>query len=245
VRQLWQNGGSSSAENVATGFPTHPYTTTFRRLLEPVIERVDSVLVLGGAALSLPVALATVHPHLTVDVVELDPVVTRLAREYFAYGSREWPQIRVAHGDARLFLRRSEARYDVILVVVFDNLITVPWTMVTVEALTAMRERLAPAGFVVINMLTPLEGSGVEFLERLLATADQVFSAVRAYPVTMAVAPGATRNVLLVLAASPDALPPLDWPTVGRGPAGRPLTDAHAPVEYLQAKVFWEGLSWY
>jgi hypothetical protein len=28
------------------------------------------------------------------------------------------------------------------------------------------------------------------------------------------------------------------------GPAGRPLTDDWAPVEYLQARVFVEGLGW-
>jgi hypothetical protein len=50
--------------------------------------------------------------------------------------------------------------------------------------------------------------------------------------------------VLIALAASADALPPVDSPGVGWGAAGRPLTDEHAPVEYLQAKVFWEGLSW-
>jgi hypothetical protein len=115
---------------------------------------------------------------------------------------------------------------------------------VTVEALRSMRERLAPGGFVVVNMLTPLDGNGVGFLQRLLATADEAFPVVRAYPVQQDVAPDATRNVLVVMAASADALPPVDWPTVGWGAAGKPLTDAHAPVEYLQAKVFWEGLSW-
>ena len=62
---------------------------------------------------------------------------------------------------------------------------------------------------------------------------------------TVDVPPEATRNVLVVAAASEDALPAFDRQEVGLGPAGRPLTDVHAPVEYLQARVFWEGLSWY
>lgn len=86
VRELWQNGGSSSAEDVATGSPAHPYATAVGLLMEPVIERGDSVLVLGSGALSFPVALTCQQPQLTVDVVELDPAVTRLARDYFAYG---------------------------------------------------------------------------------------------------------------------------------------------------------------
>ena len=246
VHELWQNGGSSSAEEVPTGEPAHPYAIAVEALLGPAMGRVDSVLVLGGAALTLPVALARRRPDLTIDVVELDPAVTRLARTYFAYGSRdEWPGVRVMHGDARLFLRRATAHYDVIIVDVFDHLVTVPWTMVTVEALAGMRDRLAAGGLVVVNMLTPLAGSGAGFLQRLLATATEVFPAVRAYPVVVDVSPEATRNVLIVAAASEDALPAVDWQEVALGPAGRPLTDAHAPVEYLQARVFWEGLSWY
>ena len=245
VRELWQNGGSSSAEDVATGSPAHPYATAVGLLIEPVIERVDSVLVLGGGALSLPVTLACRRAELTLDVVELDPAVTRLARDYFVYGRRpDWPGIRVTHEDARLFLRRAEGRYDVILVDVFDHLVTVPWTMVAVEALAAMRERLAPGGMVVVNVLTPLDEGRAAFFRRLLATTEAVFPAVRAYLVTVDAPPEVTRNVLLVAAASEDALPPVDWKQAERGPEGSPLTDAHAPVEYLQSKIFWEGLRW-
>lgn len=63
VRELWQNGGSSSAEEVDTGEPAHPYATAIEALLQSVVERVDSVLVLGGAALTLPVALARSRPE--------------------------------------------------------------------------------------------------------------------------------------------------------------------------------------
>ena len=243
VRELWQNGGSSSAEDVATGLPAHPYATALGVLMEPMIERVDSVLVMGGGALSLPVALACRQPELTVDVVELDPAVTRLARDYFAYGGRpDWPGIHVTHEDARLFLRRSEARYDVIVLDVFDHLVTVPWTMVTVEALASMRERLAPGGVIVVNTLTPLDERRAGFFRRLLATVEAVFPAVRAYPVTTDAPPTVTRNVLVVAAAGEDALPHIDWDQAQWGADGPPLTDAHAPVEYLQSKMFLEGL---
>ena len=244
VRELWQNGGSSSAEVVSSGAPAHPYAVEVQALLEPVMDRVDSVLVLGGAALSLPVALKRRQAAVAVDVVELDPAVTRLAQGYFAFGTRaEWPGLRVMHEDARLFLSRSTARYDVIVLDVFDHLLTVPWTLVTVEALAAMRALLTPDGFLVVNVLTPLDGRGVGFLQRFLATVDAVFPAARAYPVTLDVPAGATRNVLVVAGAA-GALPPVDRPGVGWEPAGRPLTDAYAPVEYLQGKVFWEGLTW-
>jgi len=110
VREMWQNAGSSSAEYVDTGDPAHRYATASQLLLEPVIRRMDRALVLGGAALSLPVALSRRRPAMEIDVVEIDPRVTELAREYFAYGRADYPDIRVTHEDARVFLRRAEKK---------------------------------------------------------------------------------------------------------------------------------------
>ncbi|HEX9885965.1 MAG TPA: fused MFS/spermidine synthase, partial [Longimicrobiales bacterium] len=158
VREMIQNGGSSSAEYVDTGFPAHPYARVSGQLFESVIERVDSVLFLGGAALSLPVALVDWQPRLAVDVVELDPAATALAREYFAYGRTERPGIRVFHDDARIHLARTARRYDVIYLDAFDHLVTVPWTLVTREAIEATAARLRPRGMFVANVLSPTDG---------------------------------------------------------------------------------------
>lgn len=260
VRELWQNGGSSSAEEVLTGEAAHAYIHASLEVLEPRLPDVDSALVLGGAALSLPVELVRRNSGVAVDVVELDPAVTRLAEEYFAYGRlEEDDRIRVVHDDARRFLERARGRWDLIYLDVFDHLVTVPWTVVTVEALEAVETRLAPGGIVMANVLSPLEGPGADFLRRLLATWGETFPEVRAYVVppddgggppphdaggVSEGDPGATRNVLLVAARDPGVLSGpalLRVPVAAQGP---PLTDRWAPVEYLQAKLFVEGLRW-
>src|SRR5690606_1492749 len=76
VRELWQNGGSSSAEYVDDGSPAHAYVRATLELLEPRLGAGSSVAVLGGAALTLPVALAQGRPGVRIDVVEIDPAVT-------------------------------------------------------------------------------------------------------------------------------------------------------------------------
>jgi spermidine synthase len=244
VRELFQNGGSSSAEYVDTRAPAHEYLLVSERLLEPVLDRVDSMLVLGGGALSLPVAFQARRPEMDIVVVEIDPVVTELAAEYFAYGTADYPHIRVVHEDARLHLRASLETYDVIYLDVFDHLLTVPWTMVTREALSDMAARLGPDGLFVANVLSPLEGPGIGFLERFRATLDDVFAETRVYLVRPEADPGVTQNLVVIAAKRPGALPDVVWPEASVGPAGRPLTDAWAPVEYLQAKVFLRGLGW-
>ncbi|GMV06382.1 MAG: hypothetical protein AMXMBFR53_26580 [Gemmatimonadota bacterium] len=244
VRELWQNGGSSSAEYVETGDPAHVYVEASGLILEPVVENLRSMLVLGGAALSLPVAFQARRPDMRIDVVEIDPAVTRVAREYFAYGKGSYPGIRVHHDDARVFLRGTAERWDAVYLDVFDHLLTVPWTMVTVEALTEMADHLEPGGLFVANVLSPVAGPGVGFLQRFRATLGEVFPEVRVYLTDAERAPEAIQNLVVVASRDAAALPSIAWPQAAPGPAGRPLTDAWAPVEYLQAKVFLGGVRW-
>lgn len=244
VREMWQNGGSSSAEYVATGEPAHVYALSSLELLEPIIDDVAATLVLGGAALTLPVALEARRPGMQIDVVEIDPVATALAAEFFAYGRAPHADITVVHEDARVFLRRSDRTYDLVYLDVFDHLLTVPWTMVTREALNDMSARLAPGGVFAANILSPLEGPGTEFLERFRVTLEEVFTEARVYLTDADLDRGATQNLIVMAANDPTALPDVNWPQVSVGPRGPALTDMWAPVEYLQAKVFVRGLRW-
>jgi predicted membrane-bound spermidine synthase len=244
VRELWQNGGSSSAEYVADGSPAHPYATTSLAILEERLATAGSALILGGAALTLPVAFLDRHPGLEVDVVEIDPVVTRLARRYFAVGSRTPEALRVVHEDARVYLRESADRYDLIYMDVFDHLLTVPWTMVTSEAFSDMAARLTPGGVFAANVLSPLEGPGAAFLERLRATLDGVFPETRIYVVDPSADGRVTQNLIVVAASDPNAVPRWSGPEAEVAGSGRAFTDRWAPVEYLQARVFMQGLGW-
>ncbi len=245
VREMFQNGGSSSAEYVATGEPAHEYVTASQKLIEPVVDEVESMLVLGGAALSLPVAFQHRRPDMRITVVEIDPVVTELASRYFAYGRREYPRIEVVHEDARVFLRGSDAEFDVIYLDVFDHLLTVPWTLVTADALEDMSARLAPGGLFVANVLSPLAGPGVAFLEHFKATLQQVFGDVRIYLTDAGADPVVTQNLIVTASSRAGGTPEAGWAQEADvTPARRVLTDSWAPVEYLQAKVFLRGLGW-
>lgn len=244
VREMIQNGGSSSAEYVDTGTSAHAYVSASLELLEPAIARMGSALVLGGAALTLPVELVRRRPGLEVTVVEIDPVVTELAARYFSYGPGGHPDIRVLHEDARVYLHDSEDEFDLVYLDVFDHLVTVPWTMVTEEAFADMARRLAPEGLFMANVLSPLAGPGAAFLERLRATLASVFPEHRVYSATPGTDPRVTQNVIVVASVRPGGTPPSARSSIAVAPVGRPFTDAWAPVEYLQAKVFLGGLGW-
>ena len=245
VREMFQNGGSSSAEYVDTGEPAHEYVTMSQRLLEPVIDDADRMLVLGGAALSLPVAFQHRRSDMRITVVEIDPVVTELAARYFAFGEASYPLMDIVHEDARVYLRSSTEQFDLVYLDVFDHLLTVPWTLVTSEALSDMAARLSSDGLFVANVLSPLAGTGVGFLEHFLATLEATFGDVRMYLTDTEADAVVTQNLIVVASATPGGTPRAEWAREAEvAAAGRILTDSWAPVEYLQAKVFLRGLGW-
>ncbi len=248
VREMRQSGASSSVEYLDTGDPAHPYAKALLTWMDSAAAvggPHGRVLVVGGAALTLPLAIARRFPDVRVDVVELDPRATALAYDHFAVGTDPAAaRIDVIHGAGRHFLETTDGSWDLIYIDAFDHLVTVPWTLVTEEALAVAGSRLRPGGAIAANVLAPLAGPGEAFMARLLATAESRFPKVDAWRVSPDAANDVVQNVLLVMAPAGSAPPRGGWTPVPVVAAGRPLTDAWAPVESLQARVFWAGLKW-
>ena len=246
VRELWQNGSRSSVEIRTSGEPAHQYQIVAGWLLDSRIQEVESLLVLGGAANTFPVAVKRWRPELQVDVVEIDPEVVEVARRFFSYGELPQDALGLYVEDARHFLRRGGEPYDVIFTDVYDNLYSLPWTMVTREAFSEMDDRLASGGFAMMTLTTPLGGPGGEFLRRVVATAQAVFPHVEVLPTRREEDVRSIREVLLVMARSAEHLPrpELDLDPFLVDPVGPILRDRHAPVEYLQARIFLHDPAW-
>ncbi|MBI4171758.1 MAG: fused MFS/spermidine synthase, partial [Actinobacteria bacterium] len=116
----------------------------------PLLDRpLRRVAILGNAAGTTARALGVFYPGAVVDGVELDPAVSRVGRRYFGMG--ENPNLRVHEADARPFLRRSEERYDLIIVDAYHQPY-VPFYLATREFFRLVRERLTPGGIVALNV---------------------------------------------------------------------------------------------
>ncbi|MCU0228224.1 MAG: fused MFS/spermidine synthase, partial [Bryobacterales bacterium] len=81
-----------------------PYLDGFHRAtaLHPSLRR---VLMVGAAGYAFPRFQLERFPRLHVDVVEIDPEMTALARRYF--GLRDDPRLRIFHADGRTFLNQT------------------------------------------------------------------------------------------------------------------------------------------
>jgi spermidine synthase len=199
------------------------------------------VAILGNAAGTTARAYARFFPRTQVDAVEIDAELTELGRRYFHLRN---PRMQVFHEDARPYLRRTDRRYDVIMVDCYRQPY-VPFYLATREFFELVRDRLEPGGAVIVNVGHPKRQNGLE--KALGATMAAVFPTVLRNPSQ------ATNTLLLASSASsssgrlsrsiralPDELEGLARATAARldrrTAGGSVYTDDRAPVEWLTDK---------
>ena len=118
--------------------------------LPPLLDRpLRSVAILGNAGGTVARALGKFYPEARVDGVELDPAVSRVGRRWF--GMEDNPRLTVHDADARPFLRRTNERYDLIIVDAYHQPY-VPFYLATREFFRLARDRLEPGGILALNV---------------------------------------------------------------------------------------------
>jgi len=215
-----------------------PYTR-FYRLLEYYRPDARRMLVLGGGGYSFPKYALAHYPGLHIDVVELDPGITELARSHFNLTDHH--RLRIAEEDARTFLRKVEQPYDVILCDVFNSHYSIPFHMVTIEAVRLLRSALRPGGVVLVNLISSPEGASSGFYKTLRATFATEFPAIHAYAVVDPAAPRMWQNIILAVGhgaaahtfVDPEVQAMLAQRLPDPGGAWPPFTDEYAPVDRL------------
>ena len=99
----------------------------------------ENTLIIGGAGYSFPQEYLKVYPHAHLDVVEIDPAMTDIARRFF--GLKDDPQMNFVHEDARMYINRAASnQYDAILMDAFGSLFSVPHHLTTIEAVRELNQ---------------------------------------------------------------------------------------------------------
>jgi spermidine synthase len=214
--------------------------------LPPLLDRpLRSVAILGNAAGTTARALGVFYPQAHVDGVELDPAVSRVGREWF--GMNDNPNLDVHDADARPFLRRTDDRYDLIVVDAYHQPY-VPFYLATREFFRLARERLAPGGIVALNVASvPGDES---LLDGIAGTLKHEFESVSVWPALRF-------NKILLAFDEPGALTRIELGEVApelrplvrllvrqlrpvTETAERPWTDDRAPVEWVTDRMIVE-----
>ncbi|MEI6478473.1 MAG: fused MFS/spermidine synthase [bacterium] len=180
---------------------TFPYTNYYRldSTLNPAIAQ-GRGLMLGGAAYSYPKDFLTHYPEAKMDVVEIDPKVTELAKQYF--NLKDSDRLNIFHADARTYLNETTQTYDVIYGDAFRSM-SVPYQLTTQEAVQRMYDRLTPKGVVILNVISAINGPKSQFFQAEYATYKSVFPQVYAFAVNKPENGTDVQNVMIVALKSP------------------------------------------
>ncbi len=146
-------------------------------LFNPDIRR---VLVIGLGGGTVPKRFVRDYPQVTVDAVEIDPAVVRIARQYFDV--EPGPRLTIHEADGRQFLRRTRQTWDMILLDAYYA-DTVPFFLTTREFFTIAKSRLNPGGILVNNVVGRVSGPRSKFFRSVYKTMDEVFPQMCAFEV--------------------------------------------------------------
>ena len=142
------------------------------------------------------------YPDMTIDSVEIDPVVVDVARRYF--GLPDDPRLGVFTTDARRYVQTSNDEYDVVIVDAYyaDSL---PFHLTTTEFLREVKSRMSPDGVLAYNVISPVSGDASKLFRTTYRTAGGVWDHLWAFPIGLSKDGSMqTRRNIIVLASDAD-----------------------------------------
>jgi spermidine synthase len=185
-----QEGGM----NPETGDIILPYQEYWKLALLREPAEVRSALFIGAGAFGMPENVSRDFPKATVDVVEIDPEVIEVGRQFFKLD--EHPRVNAHADDARRFLRLSgDRKWDLIFGDAYNGRHAVPSHLATREFFQLVADHLAPGGVYVMNIIAAVNGRKSEFTAGMLGTLRQVFPSVEVFGVGLR--HDETQNVIL------------------------------------------------
>lgn len=187
------DGGTHTIVSPGTWESHFPYVNVLD-IAKGFFDRPGEALLIGLGGGS--VVKSFVRDGWKIDAVEIDPVVTQMAYEFFGL---EKSEARVYEMDGREFLIRNSKKYDLIIMDAFGSS-SIPFHLVTTEAFGLIRSRLNAAGVFAMN----IEAVGWDdiIVRSLAATVNQQFRHTLVLPI--AEPPDQLGN--LIILASDDSL---------------------------------------
>ncbi len=141
---------------------------------------IKKVLFIGLGSGTGPKRFFRNYPEVQIEVAEVDPVIVQIAKQYF--GVNESERLKIHVQDGRMFLFRSQQKYDLIVLDAYyrDN---IPFFLATKEFFQLAKEHLTPGGVLVNNVIGTLEGSKNKIFRSIYRTESVVFDRVYVFPV--------------------------------------------------------------
>jgi predicted membrane-bound spermidine synthase len=139
-------------------------------------------LFIGGGGYTFPRFIETRYPKAGIEVVEIDPEVTRVSRKHL--GLSPTSKIQTFNEDARWFVMnlKGEGKYDLIFEDAFNDL-SIPFHLTTREFAIRLKRLLKKDGLLLTNVIDRFEKGS--FLPSYIRTLEQVFGRGNVHLVTL------------------------------------------------------------
>jgi len=131
------------------------------------------MLIIGLGGGSIAKKTQKEFPSLEIDAVEIDPEVIEIAKRHFDV--REGKNLRLHAQDGRLFLTRTQNRYDIIVLDAYYK-DTMPFHLTTKEFFELAHRKLTPNGVIVANLISAVTGPSGKIARAVVKTQRQVFA---------------------------------------------------------------------
>jgi spermidine synthase len=224
-----------------------PYSK-FYKLIYHFSPNPKTALLIGGGAYSVPKYFQAHDPDLQMDVLEIDPALTQIAEEEFHF-RQDGKKVPI-HEDGRIFLNQNKKKYDAILGDAYQSLFSIPFHLVSEEAIRGMHTALNDNGVLIINILCQVKGENRDLLHSMVKTCRNIFPYVRAFKPRTDLDAGRVQNIMILcMKNSKPALPAgisdetsrmlqqeIDLSDIGTS-EGIVLRDDFAPVEHYAEKL--------
>jgi spermidine synthase len=201
IRMLSFDGSRETRMSISNPLEGHfEYTEYFHMpwLWNP---HMTNVLVIGLGGGSTQRSYEHYYPQVTVETAEIDPVVVKVAKDYFHFKESDRQKVHML--DGRLHLRRTRTTYDAMLL---DAYVAnrygsfIPYPLATKEFFELANERLSTNGVIAYNVIGRMQGWRADVLGSVYKTMKEVFPHVYLFPA------GETLNVVLIGVKSEEPL---------------------------------------
>jgi len=192
----------------------------------------QGMLMIGGGTYTFPGMIAAERPQTHIDVVEIDPKLDQLARDFFAF--HDPPDIRLIHQDGRVYLNQNQQKYDMIYIDAFSSL-SPPYQLATAEAAQHTARALLSNGLVIANVVARPHADDA-YYAATYRTYKQVFDSVKVYRAQSGNADERQNLVFVMGGTAAVARIENAMKIYAKAPIptrGLLLSDDHAPVDQL------------
>lgn len=139
-------------------------------------------LFIGGGGYTIPRYIESKYPTAEMDVVEIDPEVTRVVHQYL--GVSEKTRIRSHNMDGRWFVMncKEKGSYDFIFGDAFNDL-SIPYHLTTKEFAAQLKGLLKPDGLLLANVIDNMRKG--QFMPSYIRTLEEVFGKGNVHLITL------------------------------------------------------------